>query len=724
MQIKKSKTIIASGIIAIGIIIISILIIWKHNTNTANLHLLEIEEFRKATAYIDTMRKIALHRTGLLIDMRGINDPFILDHHAEEISLQAGDFITTREKLLSLNLSPDIRTLWSEAVPLINRTGAAQKLAARLLLERNIGEAEKVLLNDAIPNQSKAQQKLSTLLENLQQKSEMAVREANHDKEATVFTIAVIGAFALTLTFGIMICIVRMTTQMQKDLNQANEAKLANKMKSEFLAMMSHEIRTPLTAIIGYAEASLETDQSITERITGTHRIIHNGKHLLGLVNDVLDLAKVESGKFQLENIDVSPVQLANEVFHGTRLRALEKHLTCNIDFILPLPKLITGDPIRIKQVLINLLSNAIKFTKSGHIYLKVRYSTLDEVISFEVEDTGIGISEEQQTKIFDSFVQAESSTTRLYGGSGLGLSLTRDLARKMDGEIKLESKPGVGSRFTIKLKRGCPSDSGLIYDNAELNQFSHEIKKTKITVSQLKGNVLLVEDNEDNQRLLSNFLKKAGIEVTSAENGVVAIEEATKREFDLILMDMQMPVMDGPTATKKLRASGYNKPIVALTANAYQEDKELCLAAGCDDFVTKPITRIHLFDVVSNYLKPTRDLPLDAEPLYSALLAEDPSLASVIEDFCRDLPAKIALIKRAMSQNNCDNVRKIVHDFKGSGSTFGFPELSETAAQTEFQLINCDYEKVREQIMKLENIARRIIDGSKAGSHSRKTAS
>ena len=713
MQVNSSKTVIATGIVAIGVIILSLLIMWKHSADTADNNLHHVEELRQSTAYIDKMRQIALNRTSLLNDMRSIDDPFILDHHFQEMGLLASEFMTTRDKLLNLSSCNEIALIWKNTAPLINKTGKAQRKAAMLMLDNRKQEADKVLLNEAFPFQSKAQKQLSRLLDVQQSKSEKALAQAQENKINTYINIATIGSISLVLTIGIMILVVRMTRQIQKDLHRADEAKLANKMKSEFLANMSHEIRTPLAAIIGYADASLDTDQSIDERLKGTQRIIYNGNHLLSLINDILDLSKVEAGKLEMEQVAVSPIQVANEACNITKINAKDKQLLCEIDYTLPLPKEMIGDPTRIKQALINLLSNAIKFTEQGHIYLKISYSLLEEKVIFEVEDTGIGITEEQQSTIFNPFIQAEASTTRKYGGTGLGLALTKDLIEKMGGELTVQSKVGVGSCFTIKLGRGKPNDSGMIYNYNEILSLSQSINKPRESLLQLHGKVLLVEDNKDIQRLLSRYMDKMGVDVTIAHNGADALEICANNEFDLIFMDMQMPIMDGPSTTKKLRELGCDKPIVALTANAYKEDKERCLSAGCNDFVTKPVARDHLQQVLSKYLDSDQEQRPDMTPIVSSLLEDEPALSDFVYEFNKRLPHTISAVRKALAEKNWNQMKALIHDIKGSAGSVGFPQLTEVAAQTEFQLLNRDYTKVENLTEKIEILADRIIAGN-----------
>ena len=603
MQLNSSKTVIASGIAAMGIIFMCILIIWKNNVDTDTARLHKLDDFHKAAVFIDQMRLIALQRTILLQNMQNETDPFVIDEINYEFVIRGSRFMAARDKLLSVELSPEVMAIWEITKAGITTTGLAQLKTANLLLDNQRQEANKILYKEVIPSQNRVQQLLSDLLKAQTTASEIAIAMASKSKSNTYKTIFVVGLFALIFTVGIIKFIVNMTSRIQRDLLVANEATLANQMKSDFLAKMSHEIRTPLGVIIGYAETALDSNQTMEERITGTNRIIHNGNHLLGIINDILDLSKVESGKLSIEHIPVSTINLINDVCNLTKLKADEKHLVCDVNYTFPLPKEIITDPVRLKQVLINLVGNAIKFTEKGHVYLKVEFSKFDNKIRFIIEDTGIGIPEDQHEKIFTAFSQADATTTRKYGGTGLGLNLSKDLVEKMGGELTLESMPDTGSIFTVTIDIGSPEDKSLIYNLNQTTKNDTVDSQTKTEKKTLHGDILLVEDNEDNQLLLSRIIKKCGAKVTIAENGLEAIKILKNKSFDLIFMDMQMPIMDGLTATKELRSTGCKIPIIALTANAFKEDRDKCFSAGCNDFLTKPVSTNSLYAALELHL-------------------------------------------------------------------------------------------------------------------------
>lgn len=358
-------------------------------------------------------------------------------------------------------------------------------------------------------------------------------------------------------------------------------AEGANRAKSNFLTNMSHELRTPLTAILGFGSILQSAHPEDSEAV---ETIIRNGEHLLGLLDDMLDLAKVESGRMELDLAPTDLAQLLDDVvrLYSARASSVGLRLVAVVDG--GLPALIHSDGLRIRQVLSNLIANAIKFTQQGVIEVRARRD--GNQLAITVSDTGVGIEPKHLERIFDAFTQADSSTTRLYGGTGLGLSISRSLAELLGGELTVESEPGRGSRFTLWLPateiRPIESVSAGSEDGAEA-----ALPRGK--------RVLLAEDGADNRRLLTLLLKREGLDVITVEDGAQACDaveqaDAAGEPYDAILMDVQMPVLDGHEATRRLREAGQTLPIVAVTAHARNEDRDAAYAAGCDGFVTKPI--------------------------------------------------------------------------------------------------------------------------------------
>lgn len=387
-----------------------------------------------------------------------------------------------------------------------------------------------------------------------------------------------------------------------------DSAECANVAKSQFLANMSHEIRTPMNAIIGFTDLLLRgAVDNETEQRDYLHTIQHSGKHLLHLINDILDISKIESGKLELERMPTAPHRLLAEVISVMRVRAREKGLNLEYQCVGGVPAYIETDPGRLQQALINLVGNAIKFTTDGEVRVTVSMADVNglRLLKIDVQDTGIGIPPAQLERIFDPFVQADSSVTRRFGGTGLGLAITRRIAQALGGDVTATSFPGTGSVFTLTLDPG---------ETFELQHFSAPtsdvIGAEVITPSvaaprpaTAPASILVVEDGDTNRKLIRLLLSREGHSVVTAENGSEGVREALAATFDLILMDMQMPVMDGYTATARIREHGIATPILALTAHAMVGDEQKCLAAGCDGYLTKPIERTTLLDSLAKHL-------------------------------------------------------------------------------------------------------------------------
>ncbi len=374
-----------------------------------------------------------------------------------------------------------------------------------------------------------------------------------------------------------------------------NDAQRANRSKSAFLANMSHEIRTPMTAILGYADLLLDEEMQLGEEPRRLLEIVRrNGGHLLDVLNDVLDLSKIEAGRLEVELIPTSLVHIVSEIASLMRVRADEKGIALEVSFATPIPSEVLSDPTRIRQAVVNLLGNAIKFTERGSVKLLVSYEPEREGAQIEVRDTGIGIAPEKRANLFRAFEQADSSITRRFGGTGLGLAITKRIATLLGGDCTVESESGEGSRFTFTLKAQPTPGSRFLQDfgAAELHS---ETRRPSGKDERIDARILLAEDGPDNQRLISMMLRKAGAEVSVVDNGLSALERVAAESFDLILMDMAMPTMDGYTAARNLRARGVDIPIVALTAHALAGEREKCLDAGCNAYLTKPIDRAAL---------------------------------------------------------------------------------------------------------------------------------
>jgi len=396
----------------------------------------------------------------------------------------------------------------------------------------------------------------------------------------------------------------------EKVKERTQELERANRAKNEFLANMSHEIRTPMTAILGYAELCLALDIPETDRRRYAEIIHANGEHLLSVINDILDVSKIEAGRMAVDSTLCSPFDAVAEVRSLMEVRAQSKGLSLQVELDGPVPVLVRTDPTRLRQILINLVSNAIKFTEEGSIVLRFGIESVDagEWLYFEVRDTGVGMSREQTDRIFQPFVQGDTSTTRRYGGSGLGLTISRTLARLLGGDLVCRSEEGIGSTFRVTIDPGPLEEVRRLDDFPPVSGPNPNGLPLAGPGPEMQGSVLLAEDVAVNRRLISTILLRAGIRVEEAENGRIALEKAlTARErgqpYDIIFMDMQMPEMDGYEATRSLRGSGYLRPIVALTSHSMSGERQRCLEAGCDEYMTKPIDRLTLIQVLSRFL-------------------------------------------------------------------------------------------------------------------------
>ena len=399
-------------------------------------------------------------------------------------------------------------------------------------------------------------------------------------------------------------------------------ARNAAEAKSQFLANMSHEIRTPLAAIIGYGETLLEPDLNEAEKRNSAETVVRSGRHLLDLVNDILDHSKIDANKLAVDIVTVNLPELLDELRAFFESRAREKGLDFSIDCEFPLPQTIQTDPTRFRQILINLCGNALKFTERGSITLALACDWAEQRLHARVADTGIGMKPEQLQRLFDPFAQGSAAIARQYGGTGLGLSISRRLAELLGGAISVRSRYGDGSEFDVTIATGPLEDVVQLRDASELNQ-SRPLPL--VQAPQLAGRILCAEDNEVNRKLVSLLVARTGAELVHVGNGAEALDVASQQHFDLILMDIQMPVMNGRDAMVALREAGINTPTLALTANVMSEDIDDYRRAGFTDHLAKPIDKQRFYDLLARYLDAAPPRPATSQRYRGlVLVAED----------------------------------------------------------------------------------------------------
>lgn len=484
--------------------------------------------------------------------------------------------------------------------------------------------------------------------------------------------------------------------QAQETLRQAlKQAEHASLLKSQFLATMSHEIRTPLTTILGTQELLFDTSLDDAQK-SYLHLANDAGNTLLMLINDILDLSKVEAGKLELENHVFAPVSLIHEVVQLISVKAQEKKLALHSEIVPQVAPLIYGDSWRLRQVLLNLLANAVKFTQEGEIILRLTTAQTDPdkgLLFFEVIDTGIGIDEEIQKRLFQPFIQADPSDTRKYGGSGLGLAISKRLVELWGGQIGLESQVGKGCRFWFSF--------GQAVDDAKFGEAS-EVSVSQQPVSPAKAKVLLVEDSPANQAVLSSMLRSAHHQVDIVDNGASAIDAVQIKTYDLIIMDVSMPEMDGMESVRRIRALGGEAakvPIVAMTGHAIKGYRERCLEAGMNDYAIKPISKKQLLALVDQWCNAViSDVSqtveqgifsndanlLDSEVLHElSVEAGMEDISPLIRIFVDELTRCQSAIVQAIENQALDALAHEVHTLKSTAATFGAKPLQSQAIET-----------------------------------------
>ena len=616
----------------------------------------------------------------------------------------SGDFTQAEqyiERSIAVGKKIDYQILLTENLAISALISASNQQFIKALEEQQRYEKSYLLTSNNTLNAKLAEfesEQLNQKIVDLEQRRKLQIlQSAKVEQQRNIIILILVLVLVVTFFIYRRFLEKRLTQELELRVKQRThelealtiELEKANQVKSQFLANMSHEIRTPLTAIVGHAEAIIHDDID-KAKVQEDIEVIHgNSLHLLELINDILDLSRIEANKFELEVQPLDLVELLQDLSHTFTSQAQQKHLVFTIEHQLPSPFIIHVDSLRLKQILLNLCANAIKFTESGQVLLNIIRQK--EQLIFTVTDTGIGLSEEHLAQVFEIFTQADNSISRRFGGSGLGLTLSNQLAKLMSGNIKVTSELGKGSSFCLTLPYQHPSHDSI---KPLVNSSPHE--SSEICFS---GKILLAEDHDDNRRLIARLLASLGLEVIVASNGKEAVKLCVEHQPDLVLLDIQMPEMDGVEAFKALRNLGCNQPIYALTANAMSHEVSQYLGLGFTGHLKKPIERKHFIATIAKYLTSNTDedvLINSSNKLTGQALATSELINKAQENFSQvDLSDLIAEFKANLSKDKealvrySDNgdikkIASLAHQLAGAAQMFGFVELNQAAKELE----------------------------------------